>query len=166
MLLGSVSFRIYNPNNKIYEAIESLYRPEKKEVDDLHRLIKIVALSPMAIQKTKELLTRGLKIDDTYVRFIYSEEELSNFCKESGYEKTYYLDRFSDVAINSHFQTLNASPGDSFELVKQSYMRLIKEYHPDNVFGKDAQTIRNYTQKFQSIQSAFESIKSHYKKAI
>jgi len=166
MILGTVSLRIYNPNNKIFETLENLYRPEKKEVDYVARLIKVFAVSPSAVQKTKELLTRGLKVDDTYVRFIYSEEELAVFCKDGGFERMYFIDRFSDVAINGHFHTLNATPGDSFEKVKQSYMRLIKEYHPDNVFGKDEQTIRNYTQKFQSIQNAFESIKHHYKKAI
>lgn len=166
MILGTVSFRIYNPNNKIFETLENLYRPEKKEIDYLARLVKIIAISPTAIQKTKELLTRGLKIDDTYVRFIYSEEELAQFCKESGYEKRYYIDRFSDNAIQSCFSILNSSPGDSFEVVKQSYMKLVKEYHPDNVFGEDEQTIKNYTKKFQSIQSAFESIKNHYRQAI
>ena len=166
MTLGCVSFRIYNPSNKIYETIETLYRPEKKEINHFARLIKIVAISPTAVQKTKELLTRGLKIDDTYVRFIYSEEELASFCRDSNYDKGYFIERYSDASINAHFQTLNSAPGDSFDKVKKSYMKLAKEFHPDNVYGKDAQTVRNYTQRFQLIQSAFESIKSHYEQAI
>ncbi len=165
-VLGVVSFRIYNPSMKIFEVLENFYRPEQKEIDYVARLVKIKAISPAAIQKTKELLTRGLKVNDTYVRFIYSEEELMSFCHESTKEKRFYLDRYSDVAINANFMVLNVSPGDSFEKVKQSYMKLIKEYHPDNVFGQDEQTILNYTKKFQVIQNAFENIKNHYQQAI
>jgi DnaJ-domain-containing protein 1 len=164
MQFATLSLRVYNPSALIFMAIEAAFKGEKKQIDLASRVIKVNLFSAQSRQKAKKLLQGGLKVDETFVRFIFSEEELSAFCENSG-QKSYYIDRFSDSAINAHFRALDAMPGDSFEKIKASYVRLAKEYHPDNVFGKDERTVHIYTEKFRVIQAAFESIKSHYQHA-
>jgi len=164
MQFATLTLRVYNPSPTIFEAIEAALGNEKKQVDLVGRIIRVNLFSAPSRLRAKKLLQSGLKVDETFVRFIYSEEELSAFCDNAG-QKAYYIDRFSDSAINAHFRALDAMPGDSFEKIKASYVRLAKEYHPDNVFGKDEQTVRIYTEKFRVIQAAFESIKNHYKQA-
>ncbi|TLD80958.1 J domain-containing protein [Helicobacter sp. MIT 05-5293] len=61
------------------------------------------------------------------------------------------------MTLESHYQ-------DDFELVKKRYLKLAKEYHPDNVFGQDEQIVESYNDRFRKIQEAYEKIK-HYLRA-
>ena len=60
--------------------------------------------------------------------------------------------------------TLECHYQDDFEQVKKNYLKLAKEYHPDNVFGQDEEIIESYSDRFRRIQEAYEKIK-HYLRA-
>lgn len=59
------------------------------------------------------------------------------------------------------YMTLECHYQDDFELVKKNYLKLAKEYHPDNVFGQDEQVIESYSDRFRRIQEAYEKIKNY-----
>ena len=61
------------------------------------------------------------------------------------------------------YMTLECHYQDDFDHVKKSYLKLAKEYHPDNVFGQDAQVVESYNDRFRQIQEAYERIKSYLK---
>ncbi|PAF47201.1 hypothetical protein BKH41_07935 [Helicobacter sp. 12S02232-10] len=48
---------------------------------------------------------------------------------------------------------------DDFMSVKKRYLRLVKTYHPDNVYGKDESIIRTYHDRFRKINEAYQAIK-------
>ena len=52
---------------------------------------------------------------------------------------------------------LNSEKNDSIKSIKAQYKKLLKFYHPDNVFEQTSE--KEYTQKFQNIQNAFTIIK-------
>lgn len=59
------------------------------------------------------------------------------------------------------YMTLECHYQDDFTLVKKSYLKLAKEYHPDNVFGQDSQIVESYNDRFRKIQEAYEKIKTY-----
>lgn len=61
------------------------------------------------------------------------------------------------------YMTLECHYQDDFEQVKKSYLKLAKEYHPDNVFGQEAHIIESYNDRFRKIQEAYERIKNYTK---
>lgn len=61
------------------------------------------------------------------------------------------------------YMTLECHYQDDFELVKKNYLKLAKEYHPDNVFGQEAHIIESYNDRFRKIQEAYEKIKRYLK---
>ena len=61
------------------------------------------------------------------------------------------------------YMTLECHYQDDFEQVKKNYLKLAKEYHPDNVFGQDEEIIESYNDRFRRIQEAYEKIKNYLK---
>lgn len=61
------------------------------------------------------------------------------------------------------YMTLECHYQDDFALVKKNYLKLAKEYHPDNVFGQDSQIVESYNDRFRKIQEAYEKIKTYLK---
>ncbi|RDU67670.1 J domain-containing protein [Helicobacter didelphidarum] len=57
------------------------------------------------------------------------------------------------------YATLDSQFGDDFELVKKRYLKLAKEYHPDNFYGESESEILNYTTRFHQITEAYKKIK-------
>lgn len=65
--------------------------------------------------------------------------------------------------LRSCYMTLECHYQDDFEQVKKNYLKLAKEYHPDNVFGQEKQIVESYSDRFRRIQEAYERIKHYFK---
>ena len=52
---------------------------------------------------------------------------------------------------------LNSEKNDSIKSIKAQYKKLLKFYHPDNVFEQNSE--KEYTKKFQNIQNAYTIVK-------
>ena len=63
--------------------------------------------------------------------------------------------------INKYYAVLESSPNDSFETIKSSYRKLVREYHPDTIASKGLpeEFTKFAEQKFREIQVAYEAIK-------
>lgn len=59
------------------------------------------------------------------------------------------------------YMTLECHYQDDFEQVKKNYLKLAKEYHPDNVFGQEEHIVESYNDRFRNIQEAYEKIKNY-----
>lgn len=57
------------------------------------------------------------------------------------------------------YAILDSQFGDDFELVKKRYLKLAREYHPDNFYGENEKEILDYTTKFHKITEAYKTIK-------
>ncbi len=62
---------------------------------------------------------------------------------------------------SSAYAVLGCTSADSVETIKKAYRRLVNEYHPDKIASKGLpeEFSRVATEKFQSIQSAYETIR-------
>lgn len=65
--------------------------------------------------------------------------------------------------IDHCYEILGCSKTDSDAKIKQSYRKLVLDYHPDKIASKDLpeEFTKFATKKFQDIQNAYESIKAH-----
>ena len=64
-----------------------------------------------------------------------------------------------EKALRQCYATLDSQFGDDFELVKKRYLKLAKEFHPDNFYGVDENEILNHTTRFRQITEAYKKIK-------
>lgn len=69
-------------------------------------------------------------------------------------------------ALKESFDTLKLSYDSDFSDIRERFLCLAKEYHPDNVYGLDSSIVDIYTAKFREIQEAYRFIKnSRYRAA-
>lgn len=73
---------------------------------------------------------------------------------------------FGDLCKNEdehqkiQFYTVLECPiGASQDVLKKSYKKLTKVYHPDKIFHEDPHMIAHYTQKFQLLQEAYSALR-------
>jgi len=60
-----------------------------------------------------------------------------------------------------YFYTILECPiGASQDVLKKSYKKLTKVYHPDKVYNEQPHMIEHYTQKFQLLQKAYKALKA------
>jgi len=66
----------------------------------------------------------------------------------------------SEEDENLHFYTVLECPvGASQDALKKSYKKLTKVYHPDKIFNDSPNMLKHYTQKFQLLQEAYQSLR-------
>ncbi len=59
-----------------------------------------------------------------------------------------------------HYYTVLECPvGASRDILKDSYKKLVKIYHPDKIFNDSPDLVTRYTQKFQLLQEAYTALR-------
>ncbi len=116
--------------------------------------------------KTIELLDKLLmkkELLGSYVEFKYNLKEYKTY-KDIFNSKKARKRRYNALfsLLEEYYNILDCKVEDSFETIRQKYLKLVKEYHPDKITSTNSQLIENYTQKFHAIQYAYEMIKTHY----
>jgi len=117
-------------------------------------------------EKTIFLLERLLKKKEllgNYIFFHYDLLEYDNY--KNTLEKKKNIKRrlyalFS--LLEEYYNVLGCCSNDTFEEVRQKYLKLVKQYHPDRLDLQDSSLAIQYTKKFHDIQYAYNIIKSHY----
>ena len=93
-----------------------------------------------------------------------SEVEVEEIRKIAGY---LYINQYDFESIKAMFYNATDSVYKILEIeksatddeVKKAYRRMAKKYHPDKLQGLGQEHLKGAQEKFQSIQSAYESIK-------
>ncbi|MCR4942574.1 MAG: adenylosuccinate lyase [Campylobacter sp.] len=65
--------------------------------------------------------------------------------------------------LEDNFTILNCSKDSSFEEVRESYLMLVKCYHPDRHAQKSEKVRAHYREFFEKIQNAYEGLKPFFK---
>ncbi len=165
---NSVFFRFSEETKRVVEFLRKNFFGSKVDVDYFQRVAKIPIKSKEEYSVLRKLLAKKVKFSDfLHVRFTYNEEELVRLNANTKSRKKSFFSWGEDCdAEYSYYAELNSRYGDSFELIRQRYLELIKIYHPDRVYGKDEETVKRYTMKFRRVQNAFEQLrKTHQKMA-
>lgn len=106
----------------------------------------------------KTIFNVALKFD--YDQWKVQDMMLGGFAKFSGSDSS-YLTR-EERQLRRSYAVLECDLDDPFEAVRNKYIRMAREYHPDNVYGQDHKVIESYTEQFRNIQEAFEIIKNSH----
>ncbi len=157
----SVFFRFSEETKRVVEFLRKSFFGSKVDVDYSQRVAKIPIKSKEEYSLLRRLLAKKIKFSDfLHIKFTYNEEELIRLNANTKSKKNSFFSWGEDLdKERSYYAELNSSYGDSFELIRQRYLELIKIYHPDRVYGKDEETVRRYTAKFRRVQNAFEQLK-------
>jgi len=117
-------------------------------------------------EKTIFLLDQLLKKKEllgNYITFNYDLGEYSRYKKTLEKKKNIKRRLYALFSLlEEYYSVLGCSANDSFEEVRQKYLKLVKQYHPDRLDLENSSLVAQYTKKFHDIQYAYNIIKSHY----
>lgn len=95
-------------------------------------------------------------IHNVRLEFDYDSFKMNGFGSK-GFKSSYLTQ--SEIRLKNAYITLDCKTTDSFFDIKSKYLELIKEYHPDKVYGKEESIVKFYNLKFIEIKEAFDIIK-------
>ncbi|WP_258443019.1 J domain-containing protein [Helicobacter sp. 16-1353] len=98
-------------------------------------------------------------IHNVRLEFDYDSFKLQQF-NQKGFKSSYLT--LKEQKLHKAYFVLGCNHNDSFFCIKSRYLELIKEYHPDKVFGKDESIIKFYNLKFIELKEAFDIIKASF----
>lgn len=76
---------------------------------------------------------------------------------------------YSSNTIHSkenHYTLLGAHEHESLAIIRKKYLRLAKQFHPDQHISHSEDTARNHAKKFQQIHEAYQLIKTEKKRKL
>jgi len=113
--------------------------------------------------KLLEKLFNQKEIIGCYIDFSYNIDEFIAY-KKSLIKKVERKKKFNALfaLLEEFYDVLNCEADDSFETIRKNYLKLVKQYHPDAISHKNPSLASHYTNKFQTIQRAYEMIKVHF----
>ena len=113
--------------------------------------------------KLLEKLLNQKEIIGCYVDFTYDINDFliyKNTLTKKINRKKQFNALFS--LLEEFYEVLECRADDSFETIRKNYLKLVKQYHPDTVLHKHPSLTSHYSDKFQTIQHAYEMIKVHF----
>lgn len=99
-----------------------------------------------------------------FVEFQYDESIVNAYVKSllaRKIRRSHHNALFS--LLEEYFGVLGCRVEDSFDVIRQNYLRLVKKYHPDSCGLYDGALHVKYVTKFQEIQNAYEMLKMHFR---
>lgn len=113
--------------------------------------------------KLLEKLLNQKEIIGCYVDFSYDINEFLLY-KNSLTKKMERKQKFNALfsLLEEFYDVLNCKADDNFETIRKNYLKLVKQYHPDTITHKNTSLTTQYSNKFQTIQHAYEMIKLHF----
>ncbi|MCW1359821.1 adenylosuccinate lyase [Campylobacter sp. US33a] len=98
------------------------------------------------------------------VNFNIDEEKYKNFKKQI-HKKEEVKWKFNALAklFNNYFTTLECTPQNNLDEIRQKYLILVKLYHPDFYHGKSSIEKAYARERFEKIQIAYDNLKALYK---
>lgn len=102
-------------------------------------------------------------IHNTVLDFDYESFKPSEGIGGSVPENFSYLTR-EEQLLRQSLKVLSCKIGDDWNTIKNRYLELAKEFHPDNVYGQDFGVVEGYTERFRVIQEAYERVKNNFRR--
>lgn len=99
-----------------------------------------------------------------FVEFHYDEKLVTSYTRSllsKKIRRSHHNALFS--LLEEYFGVLGCRVEDSFDIIRQNYLKLVKKYHPDSCGLHDGDLHVKYIMKFQEIQNAYEMLKMHFR---
>jgi hypothetical protein len=152
----TVEISLFHPNSWVMSYLQSQLHMHVKESGPCYLVIDVKN------ERAKKRLERALskrhilhyemqyKYDANFLQKLY--EGFSVFDSEENEDE-------SVERIINFYNILGCPVGASQELLKKSYKKLARVYHPDRIYYERPNMVSHYTQKFQLIQEAYSVLK-------
>lgn len=165
-----------------FEKDEVIFKTNKSENVFFSYITQSFKDNEFKLNENKTRLNLKIKSEKDFLNLktlIYKKEHLNflidfKFDKDSfdKFERNYkvhksskFINRFSALAnlLEENFKILNCNTNSNLDDVRESYLELVKIYHPDRHSNKSNNIKNVYRKKFEQIQQAYESLKSFFK---
>jgi len=158
---NSIEITMDKQDRLITRGIKSIFKDYKVEYFPSIEKTYIKGLDkdfPKKLQhflSTKELLGTFLEIE--------FDENIFDEINDIDVDKIERKNRRANILLEDYYKKLHCSCEDPYEKVRQSYLSLVKKYHPDGLSSDNEIIFKVYTKKFQEIQQAYKTIKEYHK---
>jgi DnaJ-domain-containing protein 1 len=153
----TVCISLYAPNRWVVGYLHSQLASCIRSVTDTALLIDVSGLKAKArlerVLRRRSLLhfTIEYRYDSRFMQRLYAEYADFDLDEEAQQKQ---------VETMLHYYTVLECPvGASRDVLRKSYKKLVRVYHPDRVHCEDAATVNRYTQKFQLLQEAYTALR-------
>ncbi len=126
---------------------------------------RIMTIYPNS-SKTVELLENLLaqkELLGSFVNFEFNKSEIDSYktvLNEKKIRKNRYFALFN--LLEDYYNVLGCKKADTFSVIREKYLKLVKQYHPDRIDSSNLSLISHYNEKFKEIQYAYEMLKIHH----
>lgn len=101
-------------------------------------------------------------IHNVVLDFDYDSFQSHHFGSFESWEDSLYLTG-EERRIRQSLKVLSCHINDSWESIKNRYLELVRQFHPDNVYGQDPSIVEGYTERFRKIQEAYEQLRTSFR---
>ncbi|AQW81207.1 putative DnaJ domain protein [Campylobacter pinnipediorum subsp. pinnipediorum] len=160
-----VIFRLQKSNNLFFGYLLQTFKNREFKINDSKTRLNIKITSDKDCDILQSLFEKKEYLD-FIVEFDKDDEKFDKFKRNFKVKKSAkFINRFSALAslLEDNFKVLDCKIDSSFDDIRQSYLDLVKIYHPDRHANKSENIKDVYRKKFEQIQNAYESLKSFFK---
>jgi hypothetical protein len=94
------------------------------------------------------------------IQYIYDNHFISKLYSDFASYTFGDLCKAEDTENNKHFFTILECPiGADQKMLKKSYKKLVKIYHPDKIIHEEPHMVNYYTKKFKLLQEAYTALR-------
>lgn len=160
-----VVFRINRSENIFFGYILQSFKDNEFKINQNNTRLNLKIKSEKDFENLKTLFDKKEHMN-FIVNFKFDEYEFEKFKREYKVQNSSkFINRFSALAnlLEDNFKALNCNTKSTLCEVRESYLDLVKIYHPDRHSNKSDNIKNVYREKFEQIQQAYESLKAFFK---
>jgi len=141
-------------NKKIINKFIDFFSDANAKVIYQGKAVLIEITTQANLHKLKQILSLRT-IQNSSVQFVYTKSQMHQFLKN--------LTEKNDTQkiLMESYTLLGTTKNSDMTQIKKNYKQLLKKYHPDRVFAKNQNSVNLYTQKFQQVQNAYDTIQKY-----
>lgn len=159
----AVVFYMGTHNTLFASYLKNYFKDHLVRVRPKNNTITLYPNSEQTIRLIEKLLLQKEMLG-AFINFEYNVESFVTYKKSIAGKKVRRNHQNALFSLlEEYFCILGCKAEDTFEAVRSSYLKLVKQYHPDTLGTNHGALHVSYLKKFQEIQYAYEMVKVHYK---
>ncbi len=158
----AVIFDIGSKNSVLVSYLRNYFKNHLIKYRLKNHTVTLYPYSENTAKLLEKLLNQN-EIVGCYVDFSYDISEFLTY-KNRLTKKMERRKKFNALfsLLEEFYEVLECKADDSFETIRKNYLKLVKQYHPDTITHLNPSLISHCSDKFQTIQRAYEMIKVHF----
>lgn len=154
-----VKLRIFGGRSLLVSYLGASLRQKNVNVEECGHDIWLQPFDTKAVLEIKKLLDSKVNLAGKPYVFIYEKRSFEEYLRsmQRGFLTDTIADEKRELLLS--LQILKCTENDNFETIRKNYIKLIKTYHPDRVFGQNPQLVESYQNMFRKVQSAYECLR-------